>query len=145
MFMLTAGWDTARQRQLEDADSLIAAANAASDALRNGDAWPDVAWMEDILTIGANASAAAVLNHGRYEDLKDVCNLLCQEVLDRRWLWGGPNGVLEQHEVEGLSRAVGQWQVRSAAPAADPPAEAGSSSRGGLGAHPKGAWSEGQL
>lgn len=121
---LSDRWSEVRATGAQDVDALVACAEAAWRALLDGGAWPGDVWVEEILMIGANACASAVLNHGQYLRLKDACGGLHQEVLDRRWLHGGPSGRLEQSEVEGLGRAVGQWQVYSPpADTAPPPAK----------------------
>jgi hypothetical protein len=106
-------WEAAQHDGLDNPDTLVPAAHLARATLEQGGNWPDTAWVESILMIGANCSAAAVLNHGMYVELKDTIGVLYQEVLDRRWLQGGPTGLFEQSESEGLSRAVGQWQLHA--------------------------------
>lgn len=118
---LTDLWDVARAARLPP-DLSLAAVKKACQALQEGGAWPDSFWMENILMIGANCGASAVLNHGRYDEFEPYIKVLHQEVLDRRWLAGGPTGHFEQREAEGLSRAVGVWQTRQAGPQTPPSA-----------------------
>jgi hypothetical protein len=127
MCAATEAWQQAKEEGLGNTDSLLVAARRALEGIQNGGAWPETIWVESLLSIGANCCATAVLNHGQYELFRDVMGPLYQEVLDRRWLKGGPSGHFDEREAMGLSKAVGQWQLyrTPAVSSAEPPKKKG--------------------
>lgn len=111
MFDMTFAWEAVKADRGTDPDTLLVAAQCARDALLQGGTWPEDHWLEYIFMVGANTCATAVLNLNRYEEYKDIMADLYGEVIRLKWIRGGPNGYFDSREAEGLSRAVGQWQL----------------------------------
>lgn len=111
MAALTDAWEEAKADRL-GATTCLVAAEKARDALQKGGTWPDTFWVENILMIGANCCAKAVLNDGLYLPYKEIMETLYGEVLERRWIKGGPTLFFDEREATGLSRAVGQWAAQ---------------------------------
>jgi hypothetical protein len=111
MFDMTLAWEAVKADQATNPDTLFEAARSAWDALLKGGTWPEEHWLEYIFMVGANSCATAVLNMNRYLEYKDIMNDLYSEVIRLKWIRGGPAGYFDRQEAEGLSRAVGQWQL----------------------------------
>lgn len=111
MFDMTVAWEAVKRDEATNPETLLAAANGAREALLSGGTWPENHWLEYIFMVGANCCATAVLNMNRYHEFKDIMGDLYSEVIRLKWIRGGPAGYFDQREAEGLSRAVGQWQL----------------------------------
>lgn len=111
MLDMTMAWEKVKADGATDPDLMLIAAERARDALLQGGSWPESHWLEYIFMVGANCCATAVLNYNRYFDFEDIMKELYGEVIRLKWIKGGPAGYFDQNEAEGLSRAVGMWQL----------------------------------
>lgn len=105
MDALQAAWD--RAKETRSGPDLAELVHCAHRCLQHGDVWPHVIWVEEILKMGATGAYHAVLGHGLGAELKGEIGDLYQEVLDRRWIEGGPHGHFgpDDNESYGLALA----------------------------------------
>jgi hypothetical protein len=111
LFDMTLAWEAVKADRGTDPDKMLVAAQCARNALLQGGTWPEPHWLEYIFMVGANSCATAVLNYNRYYDFEEIMKDLYNEIIRLKWIRGGPAGYFDQNEAEGLSRAVGLWQL----------------------------------
>jgi len=104
MNALATAWANAQSERTDDAT--IALLDSAYAALIDGGEWPEAIWMEEILQKSAIASYH-LTQGGRIPPTPDASakmSRLYQEVIDRRWVQGGP----QQHFSSTHNRDLGQ-------------------------------------
>jgi hypothetical protein len=108
-----------------DPDALAATVSAAMAVANHP--WPEPVWTEEVARIGCLAAIALVERHGMMVEAAPAIGGFAQQFIDRDWLFGGPNGVLDsataQRTLE-LSPVVREFVQAAAQPASVTPRSA---------------------
>jgi hypothetical protein len=105
--------------QAANADRLLAVANLALELANRP--WPSDYYLEEIFQVGCAAPVLLVSRFNMIQEAELPVRYFSQQLIDRDWLLGGPNGVLTRATAQGILQTAGQLTAaRSPRPAVKP-------------------------